>query len=146
MLHAWQHGGASALNAFTLLLHDAMHGERVSGVTSFVGEDDSGSFGILAGHARMMTTLLMGLHRYRVGEQPWQYLALPGALLYFRADVLTISTRRYLVDHDYERVSGALRDQLLAEEQALQSTKHSLHQMEEEVLKRLWSLGRAETG
>jgi F-type H+-transporting ATPase subunit epsilon len=145
VLHARRHGGRFAVKAFTLLLHDATRAERVPGVTSFVGEDESGSFGILAGHAPMMTLLVMGLARYRVGEQPWQYLALPGALLSFKEDVLTISTRRYLVDRDYARISRALRDQLLAEEQALQGTKHSLHQMEKEVLKRLWGLGRAET-
>ena len=146
MLPARQHGSAFAVKTFTLLLHDATRAERISGVTSFVGEDDSGSFGILAGHARMMTSLVMGLARYRVGGQPWRYLALPGALLYFRADVLSISTRRYLVDDDYVRISEALRDQLLAEERALQGTKRSLQQMEEEVLRRLWSLGRAAVG
>jgi F-type H+-transporting ATPase subunit epsilon len=134
------------VKTFTLLLHDATHAERIPDVTSFVGEDGSGSFGILAGHARMMTSLVTGLARYRVGGQPWRYLALPGALLYFRGDVLSISTRRYLVDDDYVRISEALRDQLLAEEQALQSTKRSLQRMEEEVLKRVWSLGRAATG
>ena len=42
---------------FTLLLQDATRTTSIAGVTSFVGEDDSGSFGILAGHARMMTSL-----------------------------------------------------------------------------------------
>lgn len=130
------------MNSFTLALYDAMHAERIRGVTSFVGEDASGSFGILAGHARMMTSLVIGLARFRIGDDTWQYLALPGALLYFHANVLTLSTRRYLVDDDYMRISQALQDQLLAEEQALHNMKDSLHQMEEEVLKRLWSLGR----
>jgi F-type H+-transporting ATPase subunit epsilon len=130
------------MNSFTLRLHDASHSREVPGVTSFVGEDDSGSFGILAGHGRMMTSLVMGLARFRVGGQGWQYLAVSGGLLYFRDNVLTISTRRFLLDEDYMRISQALREQLLAEEQALESVKHSLQRMEEEVLKRLWSLGR----
>jgi len=111
-------------------------------VTSFVAEDASGSFGILAGHARMMASLVIGLARFRIGEATWQYVALPGALLYFEANVLTLSTRRYLVDDDYTRISQALQEQLLAEEEALRSIKDSLNQMEEEVLKRIWSLGR----
>lgn len=133
------------MNSFTLALHDATHAERISGVTSFVGEDASGSFGILAGHARMMTSLVIGLARFKIGNEAWQYLALPGALLYFRANVLTLSTRRYLKDDDYLRISQALQEQLLAEEQALRNMKHSLHQMEEQVLKRLWQLGRKGT-
>ena len=36
-------------------------------MASFIGEDDSGSFGILAGHARMMTMLGFGLARFRAG-------------------------------------------------------------------------------
>ncbi|MGD8207308.1 MAG: F0F1 ATP synthase subunit epsilon [Thiohalocapsa sp.] len=130
------------MNGFTLALHDATRAERIQGVTSFVGEDASGSFGILPGHGRMMTSLVVGLARFRVGAREWRYLALPGALLYFRADVLTLSTRRYLVDEDYTRISRALQEQLLAEEQALRAMKESLHRMEEEVLKRLWDLGR----
>jgi F-type H+-transporting ATPase subunit epsilon len=130
------------VKSFTLALHDATCAEHVAGVTSFVGEDASGSFGILAGHERMMTSLVIGLARFRTDTDAWRYLAIPGALVYFRDDVLTVSTRRYLIDDDYTRISQALEDQLLAEEQALQNMKRSLHQMEEEVLKRLWRLGR----
>ncbi len=50
---------------------------------SFIGEDASGSFGLQAGHARFMTILEFGLARFRTAEADWQYLALPGALLYF---------------------------------------------------------------
>lgn len=130
------------MKSFTLKLQDATHSEEISGVTSFVGEDASGSFGILAGHARLASLLIMGLARYRVGEDQWRYLALPGAVLYFHDDVLTLSTRRYLQDDDYMRISQALQQQLLAEEEKLHVLKTSLHRMEEAVLKRLWEMGR----
>ena len=130
------------MTAFSLLLQDATRAEHVDGVSSFVGEDASGSFGILPGHARFMTTLVVGLARYRCGEQPWQYLALPGAVLYFNGDRLTLSTRRYLRDADYLRISAALAQQLLAEEENLRTVKDSLHQMEEELLRRLWEMNR----
>jgi len=129
---------------FTLLLQDATRAERIEGVTSFVGEDGSGSFGILADHARTILVLVMGLARFRIGDADWQYLAAPGAVLYFRANVLTISTRRYLLDEDYLRISQALQQQLLAEEESLRSTRESLRRMEEQVLKRLWEMSRAE--
>lgn len=130
------------MKSFMLKLQDATHSEEISGVTSFVGEDASGSFGILAGHARLASLLIMGLARYRVGEDQWRYLALPGAVLYFHDDVLTLSTRRYLQDDDYMRISQALQQQLLAEEEKLHVLKTSLHRMEEAVLKRLWEMGR----
>jgi F-type H+-transporting ATPase subunit epsilon len=130
------------MNTFSLLLQDATHAEKIEGVSSFVGEDTSGSFGILAGHSRMMTTLVMGLARYRIAGEPWQYLAQPGAVLYFQNNLLTISTRHYFRDEDYMRISSTLQQQLLAEEETLRSVKHSLQHMEEEILKHMWELRR----
>lgn len=134
------------MKSFTLWLQDATQSEEITGVTSFVGVDTSGSFGILAGHARMMTSLIIGLARFRIGEGAWQYLALPGAVLYFHDNVLTLSTRRYLLGDDYMHISQALQQQLLAEEEKLYVMKESLHHMEEEVLKRLWQMSHKGTG
>ena len=134
------------MKSFTLRLQDATHTEEITGVTSFVGEDASGSFGILAGHARMMTSLIIGLARFRTGEEAWTYLAAPGAVLYFNNELLTLSTRHYLLDDDYMRISQALQQQLLSEEEKLHSMKESLHHMEEAVLKRLWEMGRKDAG
>ena len=129
------------MSTFTLLLQDASRSERIDGVNSFVGEDASGSFGILHDHSREMTTLVTGLARFRIGETNWHYLAMPGAVLYFLDNVLTLSTRRYLRDDDYTRISEALQEQLLTEEQQLHTTRESLRRMEESLLKRLWELG-----
>ena len=131
---------------FTLLLQDATHAETLTGVTSFVGEDASGSFGILAGHARIMASLTIGLARFRIGDADWQYLALPGAVLYFHDNVLTLSTRHYLRDDDYMRVSQALSQRLLAEEEKLRSMKKSLRHMEEEILRHLWEMSQRDRG
>jgi F-type H+-transporting ATPase subunit epsilon len=133
-------------SSFTLRLQDATRAEEITGVASFVGEDASGSFGILAGHARMLTALVTGLARFRVSPDNWQYLAVPGALLYFQDNVLTLSTRRYLLDTDYTRISQALQQQLLAEEEKLHAMTTSLHRMEEAMLKRLWDMGRRDAG
>ena len=133
-------------SSFTLQLQDATRAEEITGVTSFVGEDASGSFGILPNHARMLTVLVTGLARFRVGPDSWQYLAVPGALLYFQENVLTLGTRRYLLDADYKRISEALQQQLLAEEEKLHAMTTSLHRMEEAMLKHLWDMGRRNAG
>jgi F-type H+-transporting ATPase subunit epsilon len=134
------------MKSFRLRLQAADRTQIIDGVTSFVGEDASGSFGIMAGHARIMAALVIGLHRFRTSGTAWQYLALPGGVLYFHHDELTVNTRRYLLDDDYMRISQALQQQLLAEEEKLQGMKDSLRRMEEEVLKRLWGLGRGSAG
>lgn len=130
------------MNTFRMQLQDATHAEVVSDVTSFVGQDGSGSFGIQAGHERMMASLSFGLARFRTETSDWRYLALPGALLYFHDDTLTLSTRHCVVDDDYLRISAVLREKLLAEETELKSVKESLHRMEEEALRRMWRLGQ----
>ena len=131
------------MSGFTLKLYDSRRHQSIEGVATFVGEDESGSFGILPGHARMMTNLLFGLGRFRLdGEEQWHYLAMPGAVLYFADNTLSLMCRHYLIDTDYERISQRLADELLAEEEELQELHISLKQMEEAMLKRMWELGQ----
>lgn len=132
------------MKGFTLDLRDTGKAERIGGVTSFVGEDATGSFGILPGHARFMTVLGFGLARFRIEAGPWQYLALPGALLYFVEDRMQITTRHYLKDADYARISRRLEEQMAAEERDLKAVKHSLRRLEEELLRRMWQLKTAD--
>jgi F-type H+-transporting ATPase subunit epsilon len=132
------------MRTFVLHLESATQYERIEGVVSFVGEDASGSFGILPGHGRMSTVLEVGLSRFRVAGGEWQYLAAPGAVVRCAEDELHFSARRYLRDSDLERVRVALQEELLAEEDALQSVKLSLRRLEDEMLKRLWKLGRGQ--
>lgn len=130
------------MSGYKLHLQSATQYELIEDVTSFVGEDGSGNFGIQAHHARTMAALKFGLARYRCGDQPWQYLALPGALLYFVDNQFYLNTRRYIRDDDYGRINAALREQLHREEAGLKRIKESLRHMEEEMLKRLREIQR----
>lgn len=127
---------------FVLNLFDSSHEQRITGVTSFIGEDSSGYFGIQANHARFMTTLVFGLARFRLATKDWQYLALPGAVAYFNNNALTISTRHFLIDTDLERISTLLEQQLLTEEEHLRASRESLQRMEQAMLKRMLALKR----
>lgn len=130
------------MTPFVMHLQSAIQYERVESVTRFVGEDASGSFGIMAGHHRLMTPLQFGLARFRTEDDEWQFLALPGGMLYFVNNELFLNTRRYLRDQDCARITQALEQQLRREEAALRELKESLHRLEEEMFKRLWKLGR----
>jgi F-type H+-transporting ATPase subunit epsilon len=129
-------------NTFELLLCSATEQRTFDHTTSFVGEDASGSFGILPRHERTITTLVFGLSRFRLEAEDWQYLALPGGVLYFLDNRLQIFTRRFFLDSNYERVAERLQQQLLAEEQSLHEMKESMRKMEESVLRRLWEAER----
>ena len=132
------------MKPLVLHLQDATHYERIDQVVSFVGQDDSGLFGILADHARMMTVLSFGLARYRTMDDRCHFLAVPRALLYCVDNNLYLSTRRYIRDDEYARISQALEAQLVAEESELRSIKESVHRLEDEMFKRLWRMGRGE--
>jgi len=130
------------MRTFLLHLQSATQYERIENVVSFIGEDDSGSFGILPGHCRMMALLSFGLARFRVIDQDWEFLALPGALGYFVNGQLYVSTRRYLRGKEYDGIIAALRQELLAEEENLREVKQSVRRLEEEMFKRLWKVKR----
>ncbi len=130
------------MNTFSIQLYDSTQQQRIENVISFVGEDSNGCFGLQAHHARFMTTLIFGLFRYRLQTNDWQYLALPGGVLYFNKNELTISTRHFLIDNNFERISDLLTHQLLTEEEALTATRSSLQKMEQSMLARLWKLQR----
>ena len=130
------------MNTFNLQLYDATQQQRIENVTSFVGEDSNGSFGLQAHHARFMTILVFGLFRFRLQTDDWQYLALPGGVLYFNNNELSISTQHFLIDSDFERISELLKQQLLSEEETLLATHSSLKKMEQSMLTRLWNMHR----
>jgi len=134
------------MKAFVLHLQDATHYERIDQVVSFVGQDDSGLFGILGDHERMMTVLAFGLARYRTMDDRWHFLAVPRGLLYCVDNNLYLSARRYIRDDEYARISQALEEQLVEEETDLRSIKESVHRLEEEMFKRLLRMGRGEYG
>jgi len=128
------------MTAITLHLDSAAQSARIDGVTSFVGADASGSFGIQPGRARFMTVLDYGLARFRDQNGTWTYLACPGAVLHHVGGDLFISTRRYLLDTDFARISAQLAGQLAQEEAELHDIKQSLQQMEQELYRRLRQL------
>ncbi len=130
------------MNSFIVNLLAADRSERIDGVMSFVGEDKSGSFGLLANHERFMTVLGFGLAHVCGSDGRREYLGFPGGLLYFLDNECRISTRRYLRDTDVTRIAQALSHEMLEEERALDETRRKLHRLEAEMLKRLAELGR----
>lgn len=130
------------MNSFVLNLYDSSHEQRITGVTTFVGEDASGSFGIQAHHARFMTVLVFGLARFRLATEQWQYLALPGGIVYFNKNELMLSTRYFLMDSDLERICSLLDQKMAAEEDNLKASRESLQRMEQAMFKRMMALQR----
>jgi F-type H+-transporting ATPase subunit epsilon len=134
------------MKSMTLHLRHSSGYERFGDLSSFVGEDASGSFGILPNHAPMMTALVPGLARFRVGENEWHFLALPGGILASQGCELTICTRRYLHDTDFRRMGALLAELQQADRETLGGIRESLRRLEDEMLRRLRELERGDRG
>jgi len=127
--------------SFALHLESADRYERIDQVESFVAEDASGRFGLLAGHERFVTALVPGLARFRISDRT-EYLALGGGIVYFAANELHVSTPRYARGADYRRMQTVLREQLAAEDAALAQLRESVRRLDEEMWRRLYELER----
>jgi F-type H+-transporting ATPase subunit epsilon len=130
------------VKSFIIHLQDATHSEQIEGATSFIGQDASGSFGIQADHEPLMTILQFGLGRFRLHDGPWEYIAVPEAILSFAVNALTISSRRYLRNRDFDRISQDLEEHLRTEEREVSAVKEGLRKLQDDLLRRLWQLGR----
>jgi len=128
------------MRTFVLHLQDISQYVRLEDAVSFVGSDAGGSFGVLAGHERMMTALAWGLARYRTADGVWHYLVLPGGLLYCVGGEVFLATRRFYRDDDPERIMSQYESQLRTEEETLRSLKLQIQSLEREMLKRLWRM------
>ncbi|MDH4224087.1 MAG: F0F1 ATP synthase subunit epsilon [Deltaproteobacteria bacterium] len=130
------------MSTFTLVLQDATQTLAVEGVRSFVGEDHTGQFGILANHTRMMTLMSFGLARFtrdqEEGVDEWEYLALPGGVLYFLNNRLTLSTSHFLMGGDKSALAVELETRLRKELEQKREFKESLKRLEQEMFRRLW--------
>jgi F-type H+-transporting ATPase subunit epsilon len=130
------------MNNFSIYLQSSTQYEEINDIVSFIGEDSSGSFGIMANHGRMMTCLKFGLCSFRSESNTEEYLAFPGGVLYFIENKLFVNTRHYFRSKGYEIITTALEHELIREEESIHSVKESLHRLDEEILKHLWELKR----
>jgi F-type H+-transporting ATPase subunit epsilon len=128
---------------FSLSLFDTAHTQTIADVVSFSGEDSSGSFGILAERERLITCLTFGMAKIHTLSGQTLYIAMPGGVLYFAKNKLTLSTRHFVVSDDLEQIQKILQQEILNEEMQLQTLKKSFHSMETELMKRLLKTGEA---
>jgi F-type H+-transporting ATPase subunit epsilon len=126
-----------SFNTFDMHLQSPSRYECISGLTSFVGLDASGSFGILAGHERMLTILSPGIMRLTCGQSATEYLGLSGGVLYFVRNQLFISTMKYLRGTDHSQLHNNLKEQIKIQECEVAQLAQAVRKMEESLLKRL---------
>jgi F-type H+-transporting ATPase subunit epsilon len=135
------------MNSFVMYLQSPGRFERLDGVTSFVGADGSGSFGIMPNHERIMTILSPGIMRIsRLAQQPedqTEYLGVGGGVLYFVGNELFINTRKYLLERNYAFLSSALQEHIRQEAADIIARRQTIKHLEEALLRELVKSPRA---
>ena len=126
------------MRTFSLTLRDSEQVRTIEDAVSFVGEDSSGGFGLMAKHTPYMTLLSFGLARVRTADEKVHYLAVSGGVLDFVDNMLTIVALRIVMDDDYDRISHTLERVLAAESETLRDVRHSVRALEDQLLRRLW--------
>lgn len=132
------------MSGFSLELVSARKQQRFANVSSFVGRDSSGQFGLMANHVPLATVLEFGLARWKQQQttSSWCYAALPGGTLRFADNTLRIATRDFVVTDNLQEVTAALARQRHHATQRNTDLRQNLERMEQALLDRLWQSER----
>jgi len=125
------------MNNFTLLLQDCSHSLQIEQISSFVATDASGSFGIQAGHETLLTCLQPGLARYKTGDGNWQYIAQPGALLWFQDNHLHLITSQFITSADRNSLLPFLDTHWQQENENRRTNLRNITQMEQALARKI---------
>lgn len=132
------------MNCFALDLLDSHGADRFTAVRCFVAADASGSFGLLAGHEPMVAALRYGLARFEDAEGIWRYAALPGGILRFAADRLTVTTVHYFLGTERGTLLERLAAEMARADSDIARSRATLAEIEHSLVRRLGELtGRA---
>jgi len=133
-----------------LELLDGTSSVRVEEIVSIIAADASGEFGVLPGHAALVTVLEPGLFRYRRAQQTdWSYGACVGGLLSCTPSpgwgtTVCIVSRRFLRGDEPEALQTQL-DELLEREGELRvSTRESRERLDLTFYKRMQQLSQTQ--
>jgi F-type H+-transporting ATPase subunit epsilon len=99
---------------------------KVEGVTSFRASDDSGSFGVMPGHADLLSVLRDCVARWRTGNGEWNYCALHGGVMSVEnGDTIRIACREGVLGTDVATLEAEVRRHREAEAQVASRTRVS---------------------
>ena len=128
------------MRTFRVTLLDGRGGQSFDSVVSFVAADASGSFGLLAGHAKMVSVLRYGLARFVDNTGRWRYASMPGAVLRFADNCLTLSTIRYFIGEERVKIVEELVSEMSRSDSDLRAARDTLNEIEHTLIRRLVEL------
>ena len=130
------------MKPFSVVINDFTQAWQNDSVSSFVGRDASGSFGILAAHENFMTTLPAGMARFYLPESGWQYLAQPGSVLLFEQGRLYLSTTQFIISDESEKLVNLMESLWQRLEHQKRAARQSQLQIEQALTRKLWEMSK----
>jgi len=134
------------MKTFALTLIDTLELTRFEKVGQFIAADEDGSFGILAGHAHTVALLRYGLARFCDDSGVWRYLAMPGGVLRFADNRLTVTTVRYFLGTDPDAICADLEAAMQQTDSEVHRARAALSEIEHSLVKRLAELSNQRRG
>ncbi len=128
------------MKRFSLALLDNRGSAHFDNVTHFIAADADGSFGVMAGHMHMLAILRYGLARFCDTTGAWHFLALPGGVLRFFNNSLTVSTVRYFLGDDRDQICQQLVDEMAQLDSEVHTARATLSEIERSLVRRLAEL------
>ena len=130
------------MNSFALALLDSRGHHDFSEVRQFIAADQSGSFGVLAGHVHFVAVLRYGLARFSDSDGVWRYLAMPGGVLRFCDNKLTVTTVRYFLGTESDSLCRELAAEMAQNDSEVHAAQATLAEIEHSLLRRLAELSK----
>lgn len=116
---------------------------RQDGVVSLRAEDESGAFGIMAGHAPFLTALAPSVVSWRDEAGREAHCAVRGGLLTVRhGREIAIATRQAFLGDDIDRLEERLRAALAAAAEQERAERIAAAQMQAAAIRRIIGLLR----
>lgn len=126
------------MRTFVVEIASAHRIERIDDAVAFGGRDASGSFTLLAGHARFVTALARGIARIALRNGPPRWFAFDGGALGFAANRLAIGTSRWFDGPDHRALGEAFVAEIARADAAEQRMREHVAHLEEALNRRLW--------
>lgn len=134
------------MTGFRLSLFDTHGSDVFDDIIHCIAADDSGQFGILPGHQAMIVVLRYGLVRFCDASGVWHYLALPGGVLRFADNILTIVTQHYFIGDDRYVICEQLAQEMADIDSEIHRARATLAEIEHSLVKRLAALSQRGLG
>lgn len=126
---------------FKLNIITPSHTQKVENISSFRGEDSSGSFGILPKHIEFLTILEPSISIVLIDEEE-EYFAFNGGILSFKKDILTITTKEFVQSKQISELQGIIK-KFSQEQQIKESIFHlNMKNLETAFFKKIIELER----